>query len=316
MRAIVAASCVAACVSGEARSVSEALRDLLNDTKAEVVCALNAGPDRTEQNALVWTGPNKTLAALVFRTDMKSTATPKEPCWASPGHCALFEGDVPLSADACSKNAVGVGREEIFQQMLLPNVYRLIRPDAHPPLEEFATLAKTLWLNVLPDENVVALLDEQHAAYLAENDLGSRRVRIVPHQGNEIGIAKLRVQLDSLDMAVLRKAAIALDVQEFDLAGPDGAVTGVDGSEPWAFIRGECLPLVSADDMHNRLDAANREFPVERVPSDESAIRSAFKDMAQRMLGGEVVHGPPIQFVTVQDPKIFMLRSGVARTCR
>ena len=317
MRTIVAASCVAACVSGEASEIGEALRALLAHTGAKVVCGLNAGLTRTKENALVWARPDETLAALVFRTEMSSHAMPKAPCWTNPGHCAVFEGPVPVPAHACSEDAVRVtpGERAPFRRMLLPEVYRLEEPsEANPFLKKFAKLAETLWLGVRPHESVVALLNGQ-AAYLAETASGSRRVRIVPHQGKEINIAKLRVRLDSLDMTVLRDAAIALDVQDFDLAGPDGAVTGVDGLEPRAFILGKCLPLVSANDMHNRLDAANREFPVEQVPP-ESKIRSAFEDMAQRMLGGEVVHGPPIQFATDQDPKIFMLRSGVARTCR
>ena len=316
---IVTAVTVAACTAGAgplgATDIRVALERLVDAVRPAPVCALGSGPTRTKENVLIWQSEPGQFAAVVIRTEGDSEAQPRWPCWSEPGHCAVFEGPIPAPASACAQGP-GIGPAGSGAQFIktIAGVYRVNGTAAiDPRLISFARAAMKLAAGVKNDEPIVTMFAGA-PVYVAEDEMGVRRVRIGAPNG-EIRIARLRVGLRELELGRLEVAARMLDTRYLEFAGPRGAIARDTAGHFRAVIDGVCVRLVTVRTMRQRLLAANALLKTGEIPVDDTAARRAFDDMAQRMLGGVVVHGQTIETISEQDPRIFILEETRSRAC-
>ena len=288
-----------------AQDIEQSLKNFLDDTGADVVCALSDAHDyeRATRNAIVWPGTADSLKALVFRVDMPSTTAAAPPCWTGPGRCAIFEGNIAAPAAACTS-------KRGFRNRLYTEVYGLHdRAAANSALMDFADNIIRLVDGVQPEDSFVAFLDD-FSVYMSDTPSGARRVRI-DHTDGEITIARLRIALVDIDMRQLTQAADRLGTRRFALLGPAGALS----TDHRIFLDGVCMKVLSPGAMRERLTAANDVLDLDIIPKPGDPTEAAFEDLVQMLLGGSIVHGRQIDFRIDQDPRLFLLIRGQTNLC-
>lgn len=304
MLGLLAAGAATAAGDGD---LERAVRALKAKTEAEVLCGLNASKSSASENVLVWQRLDGTLGAIVFRTTLRSATAPEEPCWMTPGHCAVFKGRIDAPSSSCD----ATNARAAFVELSVPGVRTLRDPGvADKALMRFAHRAHALVRGVRADEHEVGLLADV-PFYAARNSDGTRRVRITPQGAQAITISRLEIEPSRLNLATLRQAARELRTRNFELAGPRGALAYAASDDPRVAVDGQCVRLVPPWILRLRLERGHRRIPDPEPPpaAGEDTLR-AYNEWVQALLEWDGT-----QAGTRQHPAIALYRKKQERTC-
>jgi len=284
---------------------NDLIKRLIQRTGADAICALNQdSATRYQRNVLVIASGGAPLRALMVRFDQNDVTTPAAPCWATPGHCALFEGVIPVRPAGCTS-----GRG-MSNGVFLSKLFTISDPaNADPALIAFARDSMRLVNGLRPEDDHAALLGGI-PVYMTDTASGERRARIELSSG-AITIDMLRVDVTTIDLAMVNRAINKLGTRHFVLVGPRGMLSN-DGR---AYLEGSCIGVVSPEQMRVRLEAANAVFELKPTLGTGMSTDEAFNDLVQTMLGGEVVHGRPLSFDIDQDPRMFLIDPAQMSPC-
>ncbi len=280
--------------------------DFLAEAGANYACFYSTAASETERdlrNTLVWVTNTNIANALVYNGDVTPGAPGIGPCRYFEGRCAIFEGDLPLAAGSC-EGAAG------YQDLSL-GAASALRDAAlvDPTVASTGVFLMELVAGLTPADAIVARFDA-HPVYMSINSDGTRNVRI-EQPGRTVRIASLRIDLNAVAPSALDRMIDHLGSGPLSIIGPNGGVHS-DGRMALGDV---CATLVSPTEMQARLAAANAVMQLETVPTSADDIRVAYLDLVQVLLGGEVVHGPPLTFSVDQDPRLFLYSDEGSQPC-
>lgn len=289
------------------QSMGVAARKAIQQMGSDYGCLVNGSPSNTDRllhNALIWKMPMGDWGAFVTNSDVPSVSASGPPCWGTPGHCAVYEGDLPNFSPECSPVKQGV-RRAFAKEILHIYDYKAYGSTVMRGSEGLLRLARGLTA-----KDTIVSIQNRNEFYMSALPDGSRRTRILAGS-DTFFIARMRNSLKTLENVPIQEFARKLGSVYLELIGPDGAVSKAG----LMVYKGKCVELTTFEEFRARLVVAEDILPMSGVPAKGAETEAVWRDLVQTIVGSDVVYGPEIMYKLDQDPMIYLAKSGESTKC-
>lgn len=289
-----------------AQNIAERANDVLERSGAAFGCAARGpSPEMMTTNAFVWPDGTGAWRALVAHAGVSASASPKAPCWGSPGRCAVFFGSLPDFSADCAQGLPGlgllVGAHVRLQAVIDAAAYGSSTIRGAERLLELASR--------LEPEDTMVTLDPAAHVYLSRHPDDALRARYVI-ASRAIRIERIRTTPNNIQARDLERFATRLSSNDLASAGPLGAIA----ANGVAVINDRCFRVAAANVTASRLRAAETVFQLS-APLDSATDASIADDVTALALGADGSQGPTLTVALDQDPRIFLAADGKDIPC-